>query len=71
MKTNFIIILIIGLLFSQNLFADSPLTSTNISNAYKDSEIIQLASMAEGKLSIELLNYLFHVLILVLLRLVF
>ena len=58
MKINFIIILIIGLLFSQNLFADSPLTSTNISNAYKDSEIIQLASMAEGKLSIELLNYL-------------
>ena len=58
MKTNFIIVLIIGLLFNQNLLADSPLTSTNISEAYKDSEIIQLASKTGGKLTIELMNYL-------------
>jgi hypothetical protein len=58
MKTNFIIAFVIGLIFSHNLFADSPLTSTNISEAYKDSEIIALASRAEGKLTIELLNYL-------------
>lgn len=58
MKTNFIIILVIGLFFSQNLSADSPLTSTYISEAYKETEIIQLASKAEGKLTIELSNYL-------------
>lgn len=58
MKTNFIIVLIIGLLSSQSLFADSPLTSTNFSKAYKDSEIIQLASKTEGKLTIELMDYL-------------
>jgi hypothetical protein len=58
MKTNFIIVLIIGLLSSQSLFADSPLTSTNFSKAYKDSEVIQLASKTEGKLTIELMDYL-------------
>ena len=58
MKTNFIVVLIIGLLSSQNLSADSPLTSTNFSKAYKDSEIIQLASKTEGKLTIELMDYL-------------
>lgn len=58
MKTNFIIVLIIGLLSSQSLFADSPLTSTNFSKVYKDSEIIQLASKTEGKLTIELMDYL-------------
>ena len=58
MKTNFIVVLIIGLLSSQSLFADSPLTSTNFSKAYKDSEIIQLASKTEGKLTIELIDYL-------------
>ena len=59
MKTNFIVVLIIGLLISQNLFADSPLTSTDISKAYKDSKIVQLASRSDGKLNDELLNYLF------------
>lgn len=58
MKTNFIFVLILGLLISQNLFADSPLTSTDISKAYKDSEIIQLASKTEGKLTIVIMNYL-------------
>jgi len=58
MKTNFIIALIIGLLFSQNVFADSPLTSINISKAYEDSEIVQLASKTDGKLTIELMDYL-------------
>lgn len=58
MKTNCILVLIIGLWFSQNLFADTPLTSTNISKAYKDSKIVQLASEAEGKLTTVLMNYL-------------
>ncbi|MDG4946245.1 hypothetical protein NMK71_07455 [Weeksellaceae bacterium KMM 9713] len=34
------------------------MTSTNISEAYKDSEIIQLASKTGGSLTIELMNYL-------------
>ena len=45
-------------LFNQNLYADSPLTSTAISDAYKSSKIIQLASKAEGKLNIKLIKYL-------------
>ncbi len=59
MKTNFIILLISGILIGQNLFADSPLTSTDISNAYKDSKIVQLASTTDGMLNDELMNYLF------------
>jgi hypothetical protein len=58
MKTNSIVVLILGLFITQNLFADSPLTSTDISKAYKDSKIIQLASRAKGKLNNKLLNYL-------------
>ena len=59
MKTNFIILLISGILIGQNLFADSPLTSTDISNAFKDSKIVQLASTTDGMLNDELMNYLF------------
>jgi hypothetical protein len=59
MKTNFIILLISGMLIGQNLFADSPLTSTDISNAYKDSKIVQLAATTDGVLNDELMNYLF------------
>jgi hypothetical protein len=59
MKTNFIILLISGMLIGQNLFADSPLTSTDISNAYKDSRIVQLAATTDGVLNDELMNYLF------------
>ncbi|TLP81337.1 hypothetical protein [Maribacter sp. ACAM166] len=58
MKTNLTLVLLTGLLFSQNLFADSPLTSTDISKAYEDLEIVQLASKADGKLTIELMYYL-------------
>ena len=49
------IIFFLPLLF---LYADSPLTSTAISDAYKSSKIIQLASKAEGKLNIKLIKYL-------------
>jgi hypothetical protein len=47
------------MLIGQNLFADSPLTSTDISNAYKDSKIVQLAATTDGVLNDELMNYLF------------
>lgn len=58
MKTNIIVVLILGLITGQNLFADSPLTSTNISKAYKYSAIVRFASKAEGKLTVKLMNYL-------------
>lgn len=58
MRKSLILTLLIGLLFSQNLFADSPLTSTPISEAYAGLEIVQLASTAEGRLTVELMSYL-------------
>ena len=58
MRTKLFLILITGLLFSQTLFADSPLTSTNFSEAYADSKIVELASTTEGILTIELMDYL-------------
>ncbi len=58
MKRKLLIIAVIGLLFNQNLLAGSPLTSTNIHEAYKDSAIIQLALKTEGKLTVALMNYL-------------
>ena len=60
MKTKFILVLITGFLFSQNLFADSPLTSTPISQAYADSKIVQFASETDGCLTVELMNYLYE-----------
>ena len=58
MKRKLLIILVIGLLFNQNLLAGSPLTSTNIHEAYKETAIIQLALKTEGKLTVALMNYL-------------
>ena len=58
MKLKLILVLITGLLISQNLLADSPLTSTNISDAYPDSKIVQLASKADGRLTIDLIDFL-------------
>ena len=58
MKTNLLIVLIITLFLPQNILADSPLTSISISKAYEDSKIVQLASEANGKLTVELMNYL-------------
>ena len=58
MKAKLALLLIAAVVLSQNLFADSPLTSTNISEAYADSKIVQLASTTEGRLTIELMNYL-------------
>lgn len=58
MKTIYLLPLLFLFLFSQNLHADSPLTSTAISKAYKNSKIIKRASKSEGKLNIKLLRYL-------------
>jgi len=56
---NLICFLFIFLL-SMNLdvHADSPLTSTDISSAYKNHEIVIKASKSNGKLSVELIEYL-------------
>lgn len=57
-KIFFISILFFFITSYQKLFADSPLTSTEISKAYKDLAIIEIASGSEGKLIFELLAYL-------------
>ena len=59
MKCKLFLALVFGLLVNQNLLADSPLTSTKISNAYKDYAIIQLASKSNGNLSVDLMDYLY------------
>ncbi len=58
MKIKFIFLLLTSFLFSHNLLANSPITSTDISEAYKDVEIVQLASQSKGKLTTDLMSYL-------------
>jgi len=58
MNTKFFITFVFALIFSAKVLADSPLTSIVISEAYESEYIIQQASKTEGKLTIELLNYL-------------
>ncbi len=60
MKNNFVIILLVAL-FVVNIKAkaDSPLTSTDISSAYDDVEIVQLADKASGELTKDLMDYLY------------
>ena len=61
MKCKLFLALVFGLLVNQNLLADSPLTSTKISNAYKDYTIIQLASKSNGDISVDLMDYLYEI----------
>lgn len=58
MKTKFILVLIFGLLFHQNILADSHLTSTYISEAYKEAEIVQYAAESHVSVSELLMDYL-------------
>lgn len=60
MKCKLFLALVFGLLVNQNLLADSPLTSTQISNAYKDYAIIQLASKSNGDISDDLMDYIYE-----------
>lgn len=60
MKSKLFLALVFGLLVNQKLFADSPLTSTQISNAYKDYAIIQLASKSNGDITVDLMDYLYE-----------
>ena len=60
MKCKLFLALVFGLLVNQNLLADSPLTSTKISKAYKDYAIIQLASKSSGDISVNLMDYLYE-----------
>ncbi len=45
-------------IFSSSLYADSPLTSTNISKAYQALPIVQLAAQKAGVLTPDLMEYL-------------
>ena len=58
MKNKLFIALVFGLLVNQKLLADSPLTSTPFCEAYKDLQLIQIASESKGKLTSEIMNYL-------------
>ena len=60
MKCKLFLALVFGLLVNQKLFADSPLTSTQISNAYQDYAIIQLASKSNGDITVDLMDYLYE-----------
>ena len=60
MKSKLIITLIFSFVVNQKLLADSPLTSTQISNAYKDYAIIQLASKSNGDITVDLMDYLYE-----------
>ena len=52
-------VFLIGLfLFSSSVYADSPLTSTDISKAYQALPIVQLASQKAGVLTTDLMDYL-------------
>ena len=52
-------VFLIGLfLFSSSVYADSPLTSTDISKAYQALPIVQLASQKAGVLTKDLMDYL-------------
>lgn len=55
MKKLFILILLI----SQYTFADSPLTSTDFSKAYLDVPLVQEALNSKGKITNEMLEYIY------------
>lgn len=46
-------------IWSNQVLADSPLTSTPFSNAYQDKKIVQYAAKSNGQLDTYLMNYLF------------
>lgn len=59
MKSGYILGLFTALIcFSQSLFADSPITSTAIRKAYHTTDIVQQASLYQGLLTVELMEYL-------------
>lgn len=59
MKIYSLFLFIVTTLFiTPNVFADSPLTSTDFNTAYSHLNIIKLAKDADGKLSKELTDYL-------------
>ena len=45
-------------IFNSSLYADSPLTSTDISKAYQALPIVQLAAQKAGVLTPDLMDYL-------------
>lgn len=55
---KYFLLLIAFICFKTASFADSPLTSTNFAEAYANEKIIKTASLANGYLTTDLLNYL-------------
>lgn len=60
MQIKYLLVLLTGLFFHANILADSPLTSTNFSKAYKDAKIVQLAAVSNGSISELLMDYLIY-----------
>ena len=58
LKKRLLLLLFLALLLSQNLHADSPITSTPFSNAYSEYQIILSASEADGVLNEQLIKYI-------------
>lgn len=58
MKTTVFFLAALFLSLFKNSFADSPITSTPFSKAYRNEAIIILASNAHGKINTELMDYL-------------
>lgn len=57
-QIQYVSFIFICLFIHLHVYADSPLTSTNICGAYSNHEIIQKASTTNGKLTIHLMSYL-------------
>ena len=58
LKNRLLLLLLLALLLSQKLHADSPITSTPFSLAYSDYQIIMNASEANGVLNDQLIEYI-------------
>ncbi len=58
MRKTFLLFFISLMAFCQNVWADSPLTSTDFSKAYKDHNVVQQAMNAKGILNNDLCAFL-------------
>ena len=58
MKTKHLLLILLLAASYNIILADSPLTSTHFSEAYKTEKIVMKASLAKGILTVELLQYL-------------
>lgn len=57
-KTNIVFVVFVVLVFGISVYADSPLVSNAISEAYQDINIVNKAAKSDGKLTKEIMEYL-------------